>query len=592
MSFIHILTNNFFVLKFIAKKQPILLCGQIFAAVGSSLTAFITSTLMLRFVLNRIQEKDNFFTVVIVISVCLLVHSIVAFLVAQYHDKIFPICYQKLLNTLRKIMYKKAQGVDLDCYENPEYYNTLNKAISESSNQLGRTLNTIGGAINVLIGFSANYALILEIDPVLSLFILLPVICTFITIFQNKLSHKKDMELEEETHQKGYVQRVFFHSEYAKEMRLTNMYTLMFERFKNSSTHIVKTLRKYGFSLAVIDYLKSECLELICPLGATLYAVWKMLEYGTIGYGDCVVVVTAISISAESLVEVVNTALTFQKNALYIEEMRKFLEHRVDLVDGNIPVPENGDIVLEHVSFKYRNAHEYALKDICLKIGQNEKVAIVGHNGAGKTTLVKLLLRLYDADGKITYGGIDIRNFNKMKYRNLFSVVLQETKLFALTIKDNVLRRPSQGTDIELVTSAIEQSGFKEKCSSFPSGVETVISKEFDNNGVVLSGGEQQKLAIAHVFSKKNNFVILDEPSSALDPVAEHELFIRMNNSCKDCGVILISHRLSSVVNADKIYVMEKGSIIESGTHDSLLKQNGVYATMFSRQAVNYKERS
>ena len=282
--------------------------------------------------------------------------------------------------------------------------------------------------------------------------------------------------------------------------------------------------------------------------------------------------------------------MEFGEHALYIENLRSFLEYDEEIKDGDEPLPKTGDIVFKNVSFKYDGAENYTLKNLNLTFGRNEKIAIVGHNGAGKSTIVKLLLRLYDAEGEILYGDKNIKSFKLDEYRQLFSAVMQDFHIFALTVEENVkLGRVKEG-DAERIKHAILKSGMAEKIDSFENKEKTILTREFDSKGEQLSGGEQQKLAIAHVYSKDNRFVVLDEPSSALDPIAEHKMYKNMMDACENCGMIFISHRLSSAIDADRIYLIEDGSVAEVGTHGELMEQNGKYAEMFRRQAENYSE--
>lgn len=224
-----------------------------------------------------------------------------------------------------------------------------------------------------------------------------------------------------------------------------------------------------------------------------------------------------------------------------------------------------------------------------MTFGAGQRIAIVGANGAGKSTLVKLLLRLYDAEGEITYGGVPIKSFDVREWRDMFAAVMQDFHLFAVSAAENVtLSRRAEG-DEESITRALQSAGIWDKlCEN--GGLDACMTREFDPAGVMLSGGEAQKLAIAHVYAKKNRFVILDEPSSALDPIAEYEMYRTMLDACADCGVIFISHRLSSAVLADKIYLIDGGRVAESGTHEQLMARDGIYADMFRKQAENYQE--
>ncbi|MNC25418.1 Lipid A export ATP-binding/permease protein MsbA [compost metagenome] len=231
-----------------------------------------------------------------------------------------------------------------------------------------------------------------------------------------------------------------------------------------------------------------------------------------------------------------------------------------------------------------------SLQHINIEIRQGEKICIVGHNGSGKTTLVKLILRLYDAtEGEVMLNQINIKQYNVKEYRALFGTVLQDYQIFSFNVAENVLMHEADGEEERaLAAQSLRKVGLLDKVERMPQGLNTVLTKEFDENGVIMSGGEYQKISISRVIAKPCRIVIMDEPSSALDPIAEHELFQMMTKAAEHKTVIFISHRLSSTVSADKIIVMEKGSIVEEGTHQQLMKQNGKYAEMYKMQAENY----
>ncbi|MBQ6708648.1 MAG: ABC transporter ATP-binding protein, partial [Clostridia bacterium] len=214
-----------------------------------------------------------------------------------------------------------------------------------------------------------------------------------------------------------------------------------------------------------------------------------------------------------------------------------------------------------------------------------EKIALVGYNGAGKTTLTNLLLRLYDVDsGEIIIDGRNIKEETISSHRNRFAAVFQDFKIFSATIGENVALDIDY--DKDRVENALNHAGFKKE---LPDGVDTVLLREFNDEGMMLSGGEEQKVAIARAFYKQCPYVILDEPSANLDPISEYELNQSMIEAAEDKTVIFISHRLSTTRNADRIFMMEKGRIIESGSHEELMKLNGQYAYMFNLQAEKYQ---
>jgi ATP-binding cassette subfamily B protein len=236
-----------------------------------------------------------------------------------------------------------------------------------------------------------------------------------------------------------------------------------------------------------------------------------------------------------------------------------------------------------------RRGGQVLLQDVSMHIHCGQLTVLIGQNGAGKTTLIKLIMRLYDpTEGEVLLDGRSAKDYRLSSWRALFGCVFQDFKLFSLSVKENVLHRLPKDGDDERVTAALKESGAWKKIEKLDRGIETTMTREFDDEGVNLSIGEQQKVSLARIFAEKTPFVVLDEPSSALDPIAEHQMFENMIRATEGRSVIFISHRLSSAVLADRVYMMEDGEIIEEGTHSELMEQNGKYAEMFRLQAKNY----
>jgi ATP-binding cassette subfamily B protein len=274
-----------------------------------------------------------------------------------------------------------------------------------------------------------------------------------------------------------------------------------------------------------------------------------------------------------------------------VNKIREFLNYEPKVVSKENLAPENKakEIELDKVSFAYGNNQDMLIKDMDLHIKPGEKIALVGYNGAGKTTLVKLLMRLYDTKcGVIKADGRDIRDYDVKKYRDTIGTVFQDFQIFAGTVKENVVLDVADGIEDDGVRKALSQSGLMERIDRFKKGLDTDLTTEFSKEGVNLSGGESQKLAISRVFYKNAGLMILDEPSSALDPIAEYQLNHAMLTATKDKTVIFISHRLSTTRIADRIIMLENGRVVEEGTHDELLKCGGKYAGMWKVQAGAY----
>ena len=280
------------------------------------------------------------------------------------------------------------------------------------------------------------------------------------------------------------------------------------------------------------------------------------------------------------------------ETALHVEDYRSFMEKPQTIVAEGAPkpVPTLADIHVSDASFAYDGAKANVIDDMNLDIRKGEKIALVGENGAGKTTLVKLLLRLYDVQaGSVNVGGTNIRRYDPRQYRERFAVVLQEHPLLAVSIADNVLGRRCTPDDALRVQDALEKVGLWEAVRQLPRGIDTPLTREFSADGANFSVGQQQLLSIAGIYARDCDVIVLDEPSSALDPIAERDMYETMLKACQGKTVIFITHRLSSVQDADRILLCEHGAILEEGTHAQLMARNGKYAHMFSAQAAAYR---
>ena len=436
-----IIDNNLFFLKLIHKASPWFLSSSVVITAVEACVEFVSDTFMLRFALNGINVGRPFRTIAAVMLIWMAVRIAVAGVVSHYRQRLYPVRLTDVKQKLHTMVFQKAAEVELECYENPKYYDTFVKAMGECSGRAEEVSNALLNVLRQGISFLANFALIIFIDPVLLLFAFIPLLVIPLQSRANRLGYQKEMEMREEKRRKDYSRRTFYLSEYAKEMRLFNMPELMLKRFQESGGRIIDIIKKYGLSLAALNYLTMECTEMLAALSVTIYAVWRTLGAGTMGYGDCIVVVNSIDVIAHTFTDSAGMLLKFQENAFYIENLRTFLDYEPTVKGGVSELPSGGDIVLENVSFRYDGAAEDSLKQLNMRFGEKEKVAVVGQNGAGKTTLVKLLLRLYDAQGTITYGNTDIRKFPLGKYRDIFSVVMQDFHIFALSVADNVMLR-------------------------------------------------------------------------------------------------------------------------------------------------------
>jgi ATP-binding cassette subfamily B protein len=397
----------------------------------------------------------------------------------------------------------------------------------------------------------------------------------------------------------GYVNRVMYLAEYAKEIRLSNIHILLRKYYDDS----VKAARaigdKYGTRGIILSWIGNSLTFAIVFEGIMIYAAYRTIVSETMGLAELAIMFSAMSTSSWILIGLFRNIGDALKNGRFLEYFRYFISYKEVIPedqDGLIPDKKVRSIEFINVSFSYddfdsEEPRKNVIDNLSFNISDDKICAFVGHNGAGKTTLIKLLFRLYDPDsGVIKVNGTDIREYNLRAYRRLFAAAFQDGKLLSMSVKDNILAGENFDDADEKVLRALKNVGISGKIDTLKFGSDTVLTKEFDDEGAVLSGGETQKLVVARAFARGENasVKVFDEPSSALDPIAEYELY---RSICEQSGkniTIFISHRLSSVKDADIVYMLENGSVIESGTHAELMAQGAKYAEMFNMQAKNY----
>ncbi|MCC8016357.1 MAG: ABC transporter ATP-binding protein/permease, partial [Clostridiales bacterium] len=403
------------------------------------------------------------------------------------------------------------------------------------------------------------------------------------------LQSERRMENNRLHRRSDYFARIFYLQEYAKEVRMNNIKPLLIKKYREAADDVIENQRKYVSKIDFIYFFQESGVQIFGFMFLLpLYLGYSVIKAKTLSAGDFIAAFNgaySIAVSFSFLTVVVSR--TFSEQAKMIEKFREFLARKNKIHSGNhtAECKEPKKIELKNVSFTYPGNDKSTLSDINITIKPYEKIALVGYNGAGKTTLTNLLLRLYDVTGgEILIDGRNIKEETLDSHKNRFSAVFQDFQIFAASLAENVAL--SNEFNGERVKSALEYSGFNKK---MPFGINTELLREFDDSGIMLSGGEAQKVSISRVFYKKCPYIIMDEPSANLDPIAEYNLNRAIMKAASDKTVIFISHRLTTTVNADKIYVMENGKIIESGSHSQLMAENGKYAYMFNLQAEKYR---
>lgn len=585
-----VMSDTLLALKLSFKHAPLACTVMLLSYLMDSVIYFISGTYALKYIIDSYESGISFEvvakTVIFLVAIPALIQLITDFVV----ELTWSLGSNKISVSIHKSIFEKNTQVELACFENPEFYDKYVKASAETARNIFNMTFTVFFFCYTVLNTCLYGSLLFTMDPVFIIFAIIPLFGSFFKKKSNVLWHKHSTEDRILHRRCQYAQRVFYSNEFAKEMRLTNAKSIMLKKYEEASDGRKDIIKRYGRKEMVLDILGNKISSILANPLAIAYAVFRTLVRGTLGLGDCAVVINSVSELSNAFIQVTNQYFRLHERALFIEDYKEFMAYKPQMTDAkDAKDAERGTIKLENVSFKYFGSDNYVLKNINIELKKNEKIALVGHNGAGKSTLVKLLLRLYDpTEGRLTLNGEDVRDLKIKSYRDMFSVVFQDFKLIALPVSENVLMRPKKEGDDEKIVEALKLSGAYERIMELKDGTETILTKEFSEDGAVLSVGEGQKIAIAHAFIKDSPYIILDEPTSALDPVAEAEMYSNMMKIGESKGMIFISHRLSSAVSADRIYMLENGEVIESGTHSELMALNGKYADMFKKQAQNY----
>ena len=586
--------NNGYMIGLIIKACPGVPILALISTVLGSVHSFLLNTYLYQYALNALQEGKELRIILITLG-CMFGYSVLYMLFGSISSCYFELKYPKVEAYIQDLLQKKAVEVDLACFESSAFYDTYVKATGEATNRAYTVMNNILDVIWITINVVAVGTLIITIDPIFLLLAFLPFLCTLlIGKKRNRLKYDYNMRNKEVARQRDYVRRTFYLNDFSKEMRLTEMWKVMYKRMHSSISEMKEIVNKYGYKMMFFRYLFDFVFDVVVDSGSIVLAAYKTLVTKSMLLGDCFVVINSISNIAGSVNYMGDVFFKLDENSLYVDNLRDFLEYEVHIAeDESAPAVSSFEkLELKNMTFGYEGQTTPALSNVNLTVNVGEKIAIVGHNGAGKTTLIKLLQRLYDpSEGEILLNGENIKNYRLSSYRNLFGTVFQDYRLFATTVAENVmLRGDITDEDRAIVKEALERSGIYSKIESLSNGVDSNVTREFDNEGAMFSGGEAQKISIARIFAGNQEIVIMDEPTSALDPIAEQEMYRNMFEACEGKTVIFISHRLSSATMADRVYMFENGEIIEQGTHSELLAMNTKYADMWHKQADTYAD--
>ncbi len=491
------------------------------------------------------------------------------------------------------MIHEKSIAIDLAYYDNPAFHDTLHRAQQEAPFRPTSVVATITQLCQGCISFIAVAGLLMCLHWAIALLLfvaLAPGILIRLKYTDRIYAWQQERtKTERKAH---YFHWMLIDSAHAREIRLFGLGPLFIGWYRSISMQLRKEKLTLSTQRALFELITQTC-GIVALFGALAFIASRTLS-GTMTLGDMVMYYQAFQRAQGCLQEILSSLAGLYEDNLFLSNFYAFLDLKPEITSPPAPVkfpePMEKGITFSHVSFNYPGSTNSVLKDIDLHIVPGQVVALVGENGSGKTTLVKLLCRFYDpAGGNISVDGINLKQFDVPALRKQLTVVFQDYIHYNLTARENIWlgNIESDPADEKIITAA-EQTGAAQAIGRLQKSFDTPLGRLFED-GEELSIGEWQKVALARAFFSDARIIILDEPTSSMDAKAEHEVFNAFRSLLDGKTAVLISHRFSTVRMADCIYVLDNGSIIESGTHDELVKKGGKYARLFDLQARHYK---
>ncbi len=595
------------------KSSPLILFTMVFISVfdgvmpviGSLISAKVLNELELVVVARRIAGETGIpFTAsfwgsaVLSMLIVLFVYRICNRVVSRISNSIIRIAGEKVTNQVKVQIMEKARTIDLASFDMPAFYEKLENANREAGHRPIQTLQSTFSMISTVIQLVSYIVILAQIPDMWWM----PVGVVLITIPSAVISfvyRKKHFQYvrwrSKDRRQLSYFSGLLVNKDLVKEIRIFDLADTFIDRYNT-------VFKRYYAGLRKLIIEESAWLIVIAIISSIINCIfYAVIAFGVfVGrfmIGDYTLYTGALNSIANCVTSFINTSASVYEGTLFIDNLISFMKEKPTIVpiadppkkiDKNIP----HTIVFDNVSFAYPGTDRKVIKNISTTFRPGETVVLVGLNGAGKTTLIKLLTRLYDpTEGRILLDGKDLREYDVRDLYDLFGIIFQDFGKYAVTAAENIAFGDIHlEEDREKVENCARQANAEDYINKLPEGYDTPLMRIFEKEGIELSGGQWQKLAIARAFYRDSEIMILDEPTASLDPMAEQEIFNQFDNLREGKTTIFVSHRLSSAVIATKILVLEYGELIEEGNHHELMSKKGKYYDLFTTQAKRYLE--
>ena len=533
----------------------------------------------------------------ILFGACIVAYNVIMIFFTDSLQKYRDVKDEWVQNVMVEKLGERIMNLEYSYLENTYYLDLKERAIFAVQNQsaivaiITRIANTVQGVITLaglmVILFTLGPVLmtVIAIGVVLMILIVKAASGTMVALMNRIIPINRIF---------GYYAGVAADKPAQKDLRLYHMDKLVTEKIRQSNETTCDEFDVANRKMGLANGANGVITEFISAFTYGYVGIRTISDmFGSrITLGSLTMYVSSAITFSSTIIQFGENLIGLWQNSQFLVPYQEFMALKEETIeDGGVPMDDIVETLeFRNVSFTYPKAEKPVLKNVSFAVKKGEKISIVGLNGAGKSTLVKLICRMYKADsGEILVNGRDIYDYDYLSYMNVISAVFQDYKLFNFTIEENISCRES-GADENRVNYLIDEVGMREKIDTLPEGIHSRFGKEYDEDGVELSGGQGQKIAIARALYKKASMVILDEPASALDPIAEAEIYEKFNSLVEDKTAIYISHRMSSSVFCDRILIIDGGTVSDFDTHENLMKKtDSLYYKLFTSQAENYK---
>ena len=545
-----------------------------------------------KLIIDSISNDESFLFIISIIGLRVGLTLLYNILFRIFSEEFFPIKEAKIDEYFVTELYKKTQLIDLKNLDNPEFYDKYSRAINKAQELPAQLLGLYEGFLSFIFDTIALVATLTYIGSWTILIVFLSFsFNTWINSWISKRDYEFEVKITGEKRIFEYIKRIFYVPQYKNDLLFFNLDKISLKKYDEANSRLVKKILGYKPLRAVV-YSASNLVFNVINLGIGGVYLGMSVVAGHATVGALVSGIFAMEELGNVFCSAGSIIPQFKQASLFVNDYRDVMETYSELyTNSGIDISKSRiqNIIFKDVSFGYHSEKDI-IKNLNVRIEGGSKVALVGENGAGKSTFLKLLLKLYEPTaGKIFINETDLSKINTSSFYKLCSPMFQETNCYAVSIDENVkIADVTEAASENAVDSSLEKSGISEKIFSLPEKSETLMLSEVNNGEIDFSGGETQKIGIARIMYRNTDFIVMDEPSAALDPISEQKLYEMLDELSRQKTLIVVSHRLSSVKNMDRILFFEDGQIVEDGSHTELMQKNGKYARMFKVQAKRY----